>query len=527
MGNFLNINGWRVPVTRCELQPFEIGSRERAPDGSFNIQRRGVKRRWRVETPLLSFVDANALWNLVQGRGHQWLLEGSSSPQDTSGITDLASRGGLIPTNSPGYTLESTTAADGSPVKWAYSAAASLAPSRLGSYGLMCAPATTNLLSSSIATCSSTSDWSTAGSAVALNTTHKWQSTNCIKVDFSAGVIGAGTRYAQLSSIATLTDGQTYVLSGYVKTTAGGNIGVTVHNTTLATHGELLDQTVPANTWVRFFVKFTASTSPSGSYSIRFFSNDAGASTWYVDGLQLEALSFVNTYFATAWVDGSRSVGDGPRYSGTAITNIQSCTMSAWVRGSPFGASTVSYLTQLYASDDGNTFVTMYIDTDGVPKMQLTSSGIGGVCVASGAAAIAPTSSFYHVCGVLDAVNTTIYVYVNGTLGGSASFSGNFNFTTPVNLAIGSAGNTTTGQSISMIDDVMILPYAAPSGLVSAIASSTTYWQALPRLKISGDAVDGTCIVVGNVSNGSYSRVVRSGSYQKNNIALSFELEEV
>lgn len=132
----------------------------------------------------------------------------------------------------------------------------------------------------------------------------------CLELTFN----GAAAFYGVAMSVAGLTPGAQYVISGYIKRTAAvGTINLDV------TEGAILDTTgiivasgagTSGAGWQRFSELFTYPLAGSGTVSVRLFADGTPAGTVRFDAIQLEQASAV-----TAYNDGSQSNG---RWEGTA-----------------------------------------------------------------------------------------------------------------------------------------------------------------------------------------------------------------
>lgn len=70
--SFLRINGYTIPIARCEQSIAEIGSRSAGLDGTPQVDRQRTKRVWQCETPALQRQIAIAVKALVLGKGDVW-----------------------------------------------------------------------------------------------------------------------------------------------------------------------------------------------------------------------------------------------------------------------------------------------------------------------------------------------------------------------------------------------------------------------------------------------------------------------
>jgi len=518
MTNFLNINGLRIPVKSCELQPMEIGTRERSVDGSMIMQRRHVKRRWKVDTALLSWADANSIWQMVQGRGHHWQFNGAISPQDNT-TTYYPSAGGLNFTNSPGGILEMTTASDGATVQHAISTTAAGPVSAYGVSAYYGAAGTTNRLSADTSNAENASTGYVAANAtLSADTTHKWQGTKSLKIVTNNAGAFEGALTDNFTTVATTT----YTASVYVKSTTGGeqllleantSAGAVLNNTTF---------TIPAaNIWYRISWQFTATTTSS---QLRVLSNIQAAYTIYCDGFMATDVTGI-AWASPSWVVGgsSRAAAQGPRFTPTIIQNLSSFTVSAWIRSY---IHTTDVIWE-WGTSLGISVAKLLLDS-GVPHASILTSAGATAVDATIAGALTPASTWYHLCFVVDTVNQNCYLYKNGTLGHTVAYATPVSFSGATVFSIGGSAFATTNQFSGGLDEVILLPYAVSSSGVTALYSGvSTSWPVAPKVVVTGDAIDGSATCIGNTSTGTFSRVFRSSGDTKNNIVLSFDLEEV
>jgi hypothetical protein len=101
MSNFLRVNELVASVLQVgatgELE--EIGTSDRAQDGTMRIERRALKGKWQFSLAHQSAADALAWRSLVLGRGQHWALEGSlygskGTPFTGSGTSLSTTHGG-------------------------------------------------------------------------------------------------------------------------------------------------------------------------------------------------------------------------------------------------------------------------------------------------------------------------------------------------------------------------------------------------------------------------------------------------
>jgi len=517
--SFITINDWRIPVKACSMQPMEVGTRERAVDGSLSVHRRAVKRSWRVQTAVLPWETANAVWQLVQGRGHIFQFDGSTNPQTTSGTSYLASAAGMMPTNSPTFSIERALAADGSEVKHWRGGSIFSYPSKFNLGGLYVRPTTTNQFATAVRTCSDHTAWTGVNTTTADNGAHYWQGSSSVSLAFDSG---SGTRYAYVTTGLSLNGGTDYVWSLYAKSVAGCNLSIKASST-----GETLTATValPANVWTRIFLTFE--TGFSATYTCEIHAVDAGAHTVYIDGMQFEQKS-VAPYSASPWVDGSSTATQGPKYSTKAVNPYDSLTISAW----SFGSATLAAdnadenICSMTYSSTSKTTVDLYLH-GGVPKLQIRGATGVATTSSSDAAITKAVAGWHHLAGTYDYQSGTQKLYVNGTLKDTDTMAVQPILSEITNFSIGSYSLINSEQAWGGVNGVIVLPFAAPSGLVSAMYSRATQWPTLPILDVAGSAIDGVVQCIGNVEDGEFVPAFQSTGYATNNVELSFVLEEV
>lgn len=100
--SFLSINGWDVPIepSNADIRPEEVARTDaRAFTAAMLDTRRGEKLRGEFTTSLLSMADADALKNLLLGRGWHFPFDGDLYSEDT----------GLSPQTGYTATLGTTT----------------------------------------------------------------------------------------------------------------------------------------------------------------------------------------------------------------------------------------------------------------------------------------------------------------------------------------------------------------------------------------------------------------------------------
>lgn len=132
----------------------------------------------------------------------------------------------------------------------------------------------------------------------------------------------------------------------------------------------------------------------------------------------------------------------------------------------------------------------------------------------------------YHYAYVSD--NGSATEYRNGS-------SGTYNITNTVSISTGAAGYVSLlGKAIAdgttnvqaFYDELIILPYAATSDMVTAVYSKGSAMSKLPLVDVKGDAVgsNGYITMLSRVTGRDYIQGNLSGSFASNVSRVSFEL---
>jgi hypothetical protein len=521
---FLTLNGWQVSVNGGEIEPREIGGMRRSQNGSMFKQRVAIKRRWRFTTTPMTFSDAQALMGLVLGNGYQFQFAPDTNPQEYDDDKACASDSGLIPSVDNESTVESIRAADGAPV-----ATLVTAPSTYRSNdwifsdgSVHCQDVTTNLLPANERDCENTpsTDFTNINSAtLADETTHYWQGSKSLKITTTAGAVrGAATSYVVVSGSTE------YVASVYLKGTVGGE---TIRLTIDENGGtdSFIDVTLPtANNWYRVWKKHTTSAGGPNTRMIVQDTNATDAQTWYCDGFQFEQK---NHY--TQWVDGVRAVAGRLSYPSAPFVDFASITIVGWVTGSvrPDGVGGYGFIYDTATAANGYNRILVYYNyvTNKIESLIIGSGG-GGYLAANSAVKL--DALWHHVAVVYDPTIPSLSLYEDGALAASSTTPSGSppDFSLIDRVTVGSRYNYVNQLSANSLGQLLVLPYAAPSALITALAGRGTNLPRYPQIEAAGDFFDRTVNVMGRVSRSSYLGIQRT-TWENNNLRVSFELEEV
>lgn len=517
---FLKINGITVPVKECRNQVVEIGSRDRGINGAAAMQRRAVKRKWSVTTAPLDFVTGDALWNLVQGRGMQADFSAVANPQTTSLLATASLQGAADAAAGP--IVESNTAADTAPVVHMTGATTYQNAAKFSGAALYTAPATTNVLTanqSSVET--NTTGFTVIGSASLAQTgSSYWTGTKALAITMPTA---AGNHGVVVDAFAT-TPAAAYAASVYVKCATSVTVVLAAVSSTPTT---ITNQsyTIPANTWCRLFLNFTATTATS---TLQLYMTAPTGQILIADGLMVEAQGAItfNDFAASQWTIGgaTRSTTTGVSYVPGLLQGVYGCTLSLWTKGAAYSTGTEVLLHAYDAA--GNAWQSLYF-ANGTIKHRYLDPSLGNLNNAG--STIAPSGNAWkHIAGVWDPYSSQIRLYVDGALVDTDATSAvPAQYVEPGYIRIGAYTSDTTNVANSGIDRVTVLPYAAPASFITALYGEPSYsWGTLPYVTIEGEICHGRVTCLGSVSDGSYIRLHRSTGIGQN-LMLQFSLEEV
>jgi hypothetical protein len=145
-----------------------------------------------------------------------------------------------------------------------------------------------------------------------------------------------------------------------------------------------------------------------------------------------------------------------------------------------------------------------------------------------------PSNTWAHYCVVNNAGQWSVYVDGSLTYGPSGTpptSPGNFSASVSGNLLtfslLGKQVNGTNSANANF-DDLVLLPWAVPAGLVAAVVASTRAFPAPPFVEVSGDVVDGRVVLcAAEVTAQAVERAVIGGTWTNTLRSLSIRFEEV
>lgn len=501
--SFLRINGYTIPVTKCDEKIIEIGSRSRGLDGTPLVDRQRTKRAWECETSPLPRRMATAVRALVLGQGDVFPFD-----------SDDYSAKGLAPESGAVRTLRGI-AADGDPVEDEYKFSGAVAVE----------PATTNLLDADSRDAENAPTGFTAlnSATISGDTSNYWQGTKSLKVVTSASpTLKEGAKTAAI----TTTSGNQHSGSVYLKGDSGGEeVDVYIRNTTLAANGVITSVTLTAGEWKRVECTISSGLVFTGnSLALYIVEKTSGSNiTFYADGFQLEEASTV-----TSWVDGTRANGVLP-YDSSFMRAYRYVTFNFWARIGEHNDSSTRHF--IHMAETG--IEVAIARSSSALFMLVDSSPNSSLCYASGAMG---DDDWHMVTGVLrrDAASgvPSRELYVDGVSVADDSPTWDMDFSGFDHIAVGydDGGSTPSPQSNVFLDDVMVLPFAADDETISSWYSMGKAMPSLPRVYIDGDVIpedEFTILAIGTINGIQKVRAQYDGEWMNNLEVIRFAMEEV
>lgn len=506
---FLTVNGFTVPLAAGS---FDEGERDlggagahRAWLGTGRRERRTIKRTFRGETAPLVHADALAIEHLAMGDGDGWPFDG-----------DFYSARGRVPSSIAGCALIPSTAADGLAV----------ADRKIGG-SVQIDPATTNALPAAVRDGSGTigvSFLSVDGAALTTETGYRFEGASCVKAVTSAAV--NGVRGGLLTASAAAAAVAAYRGSVWLMSPTAAILRLLVRNVTTAADGVPLTAVLSPLTWTRAVGFGPPAFAPGDSLALVVTESvpDSGL-TFYADAFQLEP-----TAFSTAWTSAASRLAGALQYAAPFDARDE-VTLAFWAkRGDLSVARTLAFarFPRGAAVDVG-----LWARTPGGGSSDLSVSLYSQPLGASATAAGAFSSlSWRHFAIVLRRAPASglpnVQIFVNGVLAASSALPGvelDLDFRTfgPLHLGAFYGVEQFNGE----IDEVHVLPWAAPAGQIAALAAATRTYAVQPRAIAGGDWLAEERVFVGQEVVSSYRAHASAGAWQAAGRTVRLSLEEV
>lgn len=506
--SFLELNGRPISVASFEESVREVGSRAYGLVGTPLVDRLTQKRVWKVETTPLLRGEATAVKAIVQGLGHSWPFD----------VDDYSGKG--LPAESGAVrTLRSGTAADGAPVYLESKYTGAVAVER----------ATTNILGADSRDAENApTGYSAINAAVlAVDTSNYWQGTKSLKVTTNGSFPTDGA-YTTAVDPGAGSAGKTYSGSVYVKAPSDNElVKIRLYDVTNAAAGAwTYSLAMTADTWYWLVCTITIGGSDCRSIRLEIEEQVGNAiSVFYCDGLQIE-----EGEVPTSWVDGSRAAGV-LEYDSSVLSGYRDLTFSCWARSLYHNSTDIRYVFAIGTTVGANSFV-VFRDASVDNVSFITTDASAGNWDMLSDTGIWNDEEWHMITAVLRTSPTSLEhikeLYVDSIL---------VDYSDPAGIpAIASAGflkigNTYGGAQFSggLIDDLLIVPYAASAAQIANWYAFGRAQSALPRVLVHGDAIRETDLsveAIGKLAGGPYVQAVADGSWQVHLERLSFELEE-
>jgi hypothetical protein len=497
---FLSISGLTVPVlTGQNSRAFEdAGRASRGVSGQLSKDRRFLRRKFEFKTGPISLSDYITLRGFLHRQPSSFRFENNlNSNLQTGGLTVTASN----------TAYASSIASDGTAV---------LGQVAYGSYALLPAGNGTNLWASNLATGGDASQTTVGISAllsgaISLTTARAWRGTRSFAVT-TAGV-GSGLRTAAFAPIVNTSYAASLFITGTAQPVA---CELWANSTVLASVTVTPDPTA----WQR--VKLIAgvlTTSGMTDMHVRVTQSGATVGTYYIDGLQLEAQSFV-----TPWMDGVRSTITSTILQSTGARNLfgtkEGFSVSARVQRLTVPGGTICQVANNQGYNN-EPYPGLVLGAVVLVGQTVTHSGTTpGVVVTTDAqtsVAVAPTlplnwgsddAAFHQIAAVVVpkplAGKPSISLYFDGVLAGSstADISG-LSCEKMQRLCLGCHG--TDYPFAAPLDDVAIFPFPLSDKAVLGLYQTGQVSQSWPVHTLSGDALPyGAVNALGDVQKAEF-----------------------
>ena len=512
--SFLTVNGWAIPILDgSPSEEHDIGGDfARTLTGARFSDELYDKRVWKGTTPPVTEMVAEAVKGAVRGLGHAWAFDGSL--YSSKGLGPTGSTAGVF---APG---QGSVGLSGNSVSDELTDAAGTAGSKYGSHALRPQGAITNVLAANQRDVEDgTTGFTALGAATrAANTAQALQGLQSLAVTGMA----AGTDGVQVDAIP-VTASHGYVFSVYVQNASvlGGSIDFEAIGDVAGSLATLSAQNVGYSEWNRIDFTFTAGASDS-TVDIKITRNSTITSMW-IDALQMHSTttSTRGTQKSEAWVDGSGAAHD-LEYSASFLTGATGLTISLWARVDIGDTGTDNYLVAI-TKTTGVAAQSFVIAVDGASLRVVPGGGsfsLTGTLTTGWkliTLVIRPNAETGENEGEL---------YLDGVSIDTTATVGTF-----VNFDALHVGHN-SGSDIpdALIDDLVVLPYAAPAEQVLAWYDMGKALPALSRYYVDGDAMPddaATVLAEGDARTSAYAAAHRSGSFRSNLRQVDIEVWEV
>jgi hypothetical protein len=470
--------------------------------------------------------DAEALVGILQARGDRIGFDISDVGVSTPTTTELASDKGAVPETETNILIETNTAADGAAVEYFVAAPSTTeAAALVGTGAYFAHSGVTNLMAAADRDCEEATSFNAIGGTETFtreDTDHYWQGSKSVKVVTTNA--GDGGCKSSSFAVAGATD---YICEVYVKPMSDrvGSKVVAYLVDDQSTVGTIVALTVTSDhvgKWIRLHNTLTtdAAATTAVLWVTDSVSGDEG--TFYVDGAQTHTGDEIKP-----WADASRT-DDALAYPISLVSEMSgSWSLGGWwqVRHGQSASDRILEINDtagahgmiLYSKSANNGAVSAIYDKDGSAVCPQLNGTFGS----------ANATQFIMV--VADVPNQTFTMYSDGVQVDqetSVDFSYFDLSQTSDKIYVGqsdTAGNDTNCR----ISTLYFWPFVATTDMMVSMAADPQA-ATMPGLWASGDFVPESGVtVLGEVTGSDFVGVDRSGTWESNNVIVSFDLIEV
>ena len=519
---FLRLNGITIPVAAKSMQHElqDIGSRGRAFDGTYLVDRRATKRKWRGRTTPQNELAAHAIAGLIRNEGHYWKFDYLSQ---SAGTFDLYSSMGLAYGSTVGSLRPLKSATNSRVVYDVFNAA----ETKFGTGALELSSAVTNILTDNVANgteAAATTGWTAvAAGTISSSTTEALIGSRSLKIVCTASGDGA-------NAIMTTATTTTYYLSVYVMHDRGSAATLQARLWPTSGTGVTSSDSVSAASGIWYKFNGQISSGTTTEYNLEITSQTAAVFNVYVDCALVSTNGrSVTTTHTPPWTTGTRANGT-LAYSAKPWRRAYDLTAMFWARTMETDAVT-KYVGALRDTATSGNEVT-WSRTSGtlslVCPQRLTTVSMGTV-----------STAWAHYAAVIrcnyeDGESYNVLTYKNGAVVTNVTTNGsNHDPTAWTSLELGHYNSGSHWEGA--IDGFALLPYAMPASMISATytsqATDGVEW-AQHQLLMDGDITPRSTYITavrGNVLGINYlpARAGSDGAWHTNKYVVEFELEEV
>ena len=467
---FLTINGWEIPVAEVTKSNEYLGTYKRVFNGSLRDSTSAVKRRWNITTTPLTYDDAYTLRNLLISNG------------DHFGFDNIAGNTGWDTTIGNFIVSDKGAVATAGTATWRPLEG----PNGLNAIALE--KDTTNLLSQNAASFETDlTGWTITQTGITFSNPSDvgYHGSKSLKAVGSSGDTIWGITSP---SITGISPGDSVTFSWYEKhnvnlssITNNGYASTAIRfydssDTEIAGSAVFLTNLGYANTnWHRHYITATA---PANTDHVRVSIGYDGPNLtsyhWhYIDAVQVEKMSYPTSFaYLTRGTPSTVGLPIGNLYSPDALTILTSVM---------FMDKTSNTYPLCFLSPSnwaGNYTFRININPTNITFSAYTPNTYNSYTLLSSYS----TNTLYNIG--ISFSSTKVLGYVNG--------SKSFDVTTGYQLWYDSNTTfriSTGGYFSALINNLLILPFAASSNFLAGATNSNIYYK-MPYVTISGDIVN-------------------------------------